>query len=159
MKPAIPNVTFYLFERAERQCTNAPYSTVQHIGQHPASVLSFYKNWVGWGRGSILTVNFHIKVEFAKSGYGFRSGLARGIFAGVVFAQKPFLRQKLVEWFLSSTVVFAIYLRPCAICLALSRNKFRVLSVPPPSGLVLGVPCVCVATVVYPTVVGIGILS
>ena len=45
------------------------------------------------------------------------------------------------------------YVRP--VC----RNKFRVLSVPPPSGLVLGVPCVCVATVVYPTVVGIGILS
>ena len=35
----------------------------------------------------------------------------------MVFAQKPLLRQKLVKWFLSSTVVFAIYLRPRAIYL------------------------------------------
>ena len=37
------------------------------------------------------------------------------VFAGVVFAQKTLLRHKLVKWFLSSTVVFAIYLRPRAI--------------------------------------------
>jgi hypothetical protein len=38
----------------------------------------------------------------------------------VAFAQKPLLRHKLVKWFLSSIVVFAIYLRPRAIYLALS---------------------------------------
>ena len=36
----------------------------------------------------------------------------------MVFAQKPLLRHKLVKWFLSSsTVVFAIYLRPRAVYL------------------------------------------
>ena len=35
----------------------------------------------------------------------------------MVFAQKPLLRHKLVKWFLSSTVVFTIYLRPRAIYL------------------------------------------
>ena len=39
------------------------------------------------------------------------------VFAGVVFSQKPLLRHKLIKWILSSTVVFAIYLRPCAIYL------------------------------------------
>ena len=35
------------------------------------------------------------------------------VFAGVAFFnQEPLLRQKLVKWFLSSKVVFAIYLRP-----------------------------------------------
>jgi hypothetical protein len=39
------------------------------------------------------------------------------VFAGVAFFnQEPLLRQKLVKWFLSSKVVFAIYLRPRTIC-------------------------------------------
>ena len=38
------------------------------------------------------------------------------------FDQKPLLRQKLVKWFLSSKVVFAIYLRPRTFCEALNSD-------------------------------------
>ena len=44
----------------------------------------------------------------------------------MVFAQKPLLRHKLVKWFLSSTVVFAIYLRPCTFVYVLDPRYLGI---------------------------------